>query len=41
MERKGASFYPTFRTSQLSHCEFSEFGEIELAIASPIFHFCV
>ncbi|MEG4593461.1 hypothetical protein QUA86_14590 [Microcoleus sp. F6_B6] len=27
---------PTFRTSQVSQYEFSEFGEVELATASPI-----
>jgi hypothetical protein len=34
-------FNPAFRTSQVSHYEFSEFGEIELAMASLISHLCV
>ncbi len=34
-------FQPTFRTSQVSHYEFWEFGEIGLTLASPISHFCV
>jgi hypothetical protein len=34
-------FNLAFRTSQVSHYEVSEFGEIELAMVSPISHLCV